>query len=434
MVLILVIVLAGTQLLGIPFTPYVGGWEINTQPLNAYEHGLGVEKSFSSQFWWEDYSYGLDFDATYWGAPDLRVGMSSWTHTDGTFEAYPIPELGITLEHAKETPWDQPVDTLEVSGVPVQVFDEAGNPVLAEDGVTLVYKTTTLYYDLHYFYQTIKLATDADYRVAAKDWRGEIYEHETSEAEEHTYQGHGDLGRPMDATVRFKTSLEDWPIRATPEGGRESEQKAGIMLIKVKKLWAGNAVNLAMEEKAEREDVDSWEEWQLGNMVQKGLPQQGENLPMFVDPAYAESYAGQVVDESNYGLPRPMPKELYFNLHAEFRCGYIIGWDTKWVNEVIAMIPVNGWLIWGIMMEVLTVKGYYLYTDLDGDPVIPDWERAEGGDPDPPSLWESLLDLIPGFWPWGGFIGLGLLLIVIVVVLTLLRGSPPYKIYRRFKD
>ena len=402
--------------------PYVGSWEVNTTPVNSYEHGLGVEKPFQGLMWYEDYSHGLDFDQVYYGAPDLRIAQSSWIHTDGTFVPYPVPELGITMEHARETAWDQPVDTLNIPDVRVPVLDEAGDPVLAEDGVTQVYKTTTLYYDLHFFYQTIKLATNADVRKADKDWRGEIYEHETS-ATARTHQGHGDLGRNMDATVRFKASLDEWPIRSTPRDGTEIDQKAGILVIKVKKLWAGNAINLALDEKAKRTDVDEWEDWQLGNMVQKGLPQQGENLPMWIDSSRTQPFSEQDVHEGNYGLPRPMPKELFFNLHGEFRCGYIFGWDTTYVDEVIALIPVNGWIIWGVMMEVLTVKGYWLYTDPDGDPVVPDWERATGGEPDRPPLWEQFTGLFDWF-PLGGFGGIVTIVILVIVGLVALQFLP----------
>jgi len=130
-----------------------------------------------------------------------------------------------------------------------------------------------------------------------------------------------------------------------------------------------------------------------------------------------------------------MPKDIYFNLHAEFRCGYIFGYDTTYVDEVIAMIPVNGWIIWGVMMEVLTVKGYWLYTDPDGDPVVPDWERAEGGEPERKSLWEQIGGVFSGlaglfdWFPFGGLKGLlviGLLAVIGIVlaphIISLIMG------------
>lgn len=421
---IIFIVLLGIQSFNVP---YIGGWEVNTSPSEAYEHNLGVDKSLSTEYW-SDWTHGVDFDASATGAPDLKLLLSRWVHTDGRMSRNPSSGF----MEAAETPWSLPYKSFVIPDIPIRVKNEAGEDLFNEN-MEPVYTTTEVAYDLHLFYQQVIIATSADV-----EWRGDThwtgdyqFYHETSFSHDQGSK-QGDLGKPMDVTVKLLVDITPFPIRTIEQAeGYDTPTRAGIMTIKVDDYNAGNYLNKALEKQGLKQDLD-WAQWVEGT-VAEGSPQSGI-LSMFWEDE-SSTYQPSHVTPDNPGLPRILPEKLIINLHAKMRAGYVLGWDRHFKDELRGLIPVDQWIEFGISMEVLTVRNFWIYSDPYGNYLkTPEtWRTAEGKEEPSPAFW----DFLKGFDLFGlgglsaGLIGIGVLLLIVIIGRSLFKRAPQMQALRR---
>lgn len=383
------------------FAFYPGGWETHLEPVQATENTLQKTKSLTGLV---DWTKGVDFDATFSGAPDVYLWMAGWSHTDGRLD--PLTDAYRT------TDWDEPAKSFSIT------YEEE---ITREDG-TKQKATTTQTYDLHLFWTSVVIGTKASVKVVGQDHVGNNqFDHETSAGEVTSIGSitrNGDLGRPIDVSVQFKAALDIWDIRSQVD----HFQKAGIMKIEsVGHFYEGGQdLNTAKEEAAANPDYDYGGLVAKGTIKAKGSPQSGY-VRMFWAQKNQAWQPRKVTSEGDAAqLPTALPEELSFNLNAELRAGYLLGKEPHTIlhDPIKDLIPVNVYCRFGLLMEVLTVSEFTLYSDPYALPVTTpkDYSLPE---PEPPGLWENLQKFFDELWPFGGLQGLIIFIVLAVVVITL---------------
>ena len=397
---------------------FTGVWEIKTIPKSVRENKMGVTRSLTS------FTSSVDFDETFYGAPDLRFQKSSWYHTSGVQDS-------VTGQY-KQTDWDEPYQTFDITDAKTRAYSDAGEPLFDKD-MNPVYETSRLAYDIHLFYSSFQISTDGDSRVVETpgpltigDW---TFDHETSYIDN---TEHGDLGRNMDVTVRLEVSVEQWAIRQVP--GEKTHQQFGIMNIFVGDYDSGEAVNLDSKKAALRGEEDYWDDNKQGSGRRDGFPQSGD-VDMWWTTTQ-QKWDGTYITPTSYGVPDVLPTAVGIDLHSSIRLRYILGWkDQILSDDVVNVLPIDCWIQWGLIMEVLTVSGYWIYTD-PLDNVVNELYTDQDTEYKPPGFWESIGDFFEDFDLFGvqgiaaGLVFFGVLMIVGLIAWSLFRRTPQMQALR----
>jgi hypothetical protein len=425
-IIVVVVVALRPQLFESAFT---GGWEVTLSPDKVTENNLGITRDLNM------FTRAIDFDEQFYGAPDIRFQKSDWYHTNGIVDAF--------TNRYQLTDKSEPFDTFEVTDAVVRATSDDGELLFTknEAGELIpAYETTKLAYDLHLFYMEFQVSTDGDSRVVDTPRIGSYnFEHETS-ATDYTKDSHRDLGTPMDISIRLKASVNQWAVRVVP--GVETSQQFGIMKIYIApgKYTSSEVVNLA-EKKAEYpgdEEFDRWDDEKRGSGRKDGYPQSG-GVDMWWVNKPTTPYNPTSVTSTSYGVPDVLPEEVYFDLHAEFRLRYIYGWhEGNIIDDVVNLLPVDAWVEWGIIMEVITVSGYWIYTDPFANE-IEDLYTDQNIEYEPPGLFDGLLGFIKDFDLFGfggitaGIIGIGVLVLVVIILSSILKRTPQMQVLKRIR-
>lgn len=381
---------------------WAGGWETTIAPKTAYERNLQKTKSLAYVSW----QTGFDFDTQYYGAPDLWIQVMSWTHTSG--------RLDPTTGYYEKTEWADYAKRFQLS------YKET----LPQPDGSKIDKVVIQEYDLHLFWTLVQIGTAADAKKVDEDRLGNHqYHHETS-CTEVTHQG--DLGNPTQVDVTLEADITPWPLRSVVD----DYQKAGIMNIQALpypfyregQVAQSAAGEDAWKERTEENPDLDYDTTPRGHMVARGMPQSGVYDMRW--PDQTPWTRREITSEEEVAqLPTALPEKLLVTPRVWLRCGYVLGKSRGLLyNAVEALIPVDLYVQFGLLMEVLTVAEHVLYSDPYGITLtMPTKYDKYTPEPGP---WDRLGEFFKGLaglfdWFPGGWKGLVVIVILAAIGIVL---------------
>lgn len=327
---------------------WAGGWETTIDPDSAKLLNVGHVTTKNLQY--TSWQTGFDFDSYYYGAPDIWIQIQSWTHTDGTTN--PVTQM------YEKTEWDDYAKR----------FTLEHKQTLPQPDGSKIDAIITQEYDLHLFWTQVQIGTAASVSPKrSEDNLGNArFEHETS-WEAHTVAGRGDLGTPAIIDVTLEVDISSWPIRNLVD----DYQKAGIMNIQALPFPYHREGQVAITDlggEAWKDKVasDSDNEYSMvpsGHMAAEGKPQSGVYQMKWEDQRV---WAGRdITSQSDTAqLPTALPEKLLITPRVWLRAGFMEGRETGgFYHSIKALIPIDMYVQFGLLMEVLTVAEHTVYSD-----------------------------------------------------------------------